>query len=203
MGENQGLKGFSALLQVRKAVKLRKPSFKVQKSNDPKKRFPGRWKRPKGLHSKIREQRRGRPLGVEPGYGSPKLVKGATSEGLFPIFVRNIADLDKVKEGMGAVVSATVGMKKKAGIIKAAVENKLKLININPDEFAKRITELVDRKKKRREMLQKKKAKAGVKKQPAKTESDGIGKDIEGKLSEEDRKKAEKAEKDKVLTKPQ
>lgn len=194
------------LLEVRKAVKARKPNFKVQNSNDPKKRFAGRWKRPKGLQSKMRERRKGNPKYIEPGYGSPAAVRGATAEGLFPVIVNNISDLGKVKGDEGVIISATVSMRKKAQIAEAAAGRKLKLLNVNAEELAKRLGESMSARKTRRiELLQKRKVKGEVKPKKAATAAAEAKKDtaqisdIESKVDEEARKKAEKAEKDKVL----
>lgn len=194
------------LLEVRRAVKRRKPNFQIQNSNDPKKRWPGRWKRPKGLQSKMRERRKGNPKYIEPGYGSPVEVKGATSEGLFPVVVSNIAALGRVREGEGVVISATVSIRKKAGIAKAAAERKLKLLNFNAEEMAKKLAEgMASRKSRRLEILKKRKVKGEAKKpqpeQPATAAADkkDTATDIESKVDEDAKKKAEKAEKDKIL----
>lgn len=201
------------LLGLRKAMKARKPNFKIQNSNDPKKRFAGRWKRPKGLQSKMRERRKGNPKYIEPGYGSPREVRGATADGFFPVVARSLSDLANVKEGSGVIVSARVGMRKKTEILKAAAERKLRVLNVDAGEFAKKTGEAMSlRKKRRSELMQKRKVKSETKKQEAKTPAPGAaataaadvqaeGKDIEAKLSDEDRKKVEKAEKDKILTK--
>ena len=198
------------LLEVRKAIKGRKPNFQIQNSNDPKKRFPGRWKRPKGLQSKMRERRKSNPKYIEPGYGSPAAVRGATAEGLFPVVVRNVSDLGKVKDDEGVIISATVSMRNKLGIAKAAAERKLKLLNLNAEELAKRLGEsMAARKTRRLELLQKRKVKGQVKKKEtaqattaaAETKDATATSDIESKVNEEAKKKAEKAEKDKILTK--
>ena len=203
------------LIELRKAMKARKPNFHVQNSNDPKKRFSGRWKRPKGLQSKIRERRKGNPRYIEPGYGSPAAVRGVSHEGLFPIVVNNVGDLAKVKEDHGVVISATVGLRKKAEIVKVAVEKKLKLLNVNHSELSKAVGEfLAERKKRRHEILQKRKVKgetkkaasapatsAAAKSEQAKTAGAEGAPDIESVVGDEEKKKAEKAEKDRILTK--
>lgn len=199
------------LLEVRRAVKRRKPNFQIQNSNDPKKRFAGRWKRPKGLQNKMRERRKGNPKYIEPGYGSPVEVKGATAEGLFPVVVSNVAAIGGVREGEGVVISATVSIRKKAEIAKAAAERKLKLLNFNAEEMAKKLAEgMASRKSRRLEILKKRKVKGDAKKpqpvQPAtavveKKDVTAATGSIESKVDEEARKKAEKLEKDKVLTK--
>ncbi len=198
------------LLEVRKAVKGRKPNFQIQNSNDPKKRFAGRWKRPKGLQSKMRERRKGNPRYIEPGYGSPAAVRGATAEGLFPVVVKNISDLGKVKSDEGVMISATVSMRNKVLIAKAAAERKLKLLDLNAEELAKRLGEsMAARKSRRLGLLQKRKVRGEVKKRETVTATTAAAEkknttaasDIESKVDEEAKKKAEKAEKDKVLIK--
>ena len=197
------------LLELRKVMKARKPNFHIQNSNDPKKRFSGRWKRPKGLQSKIRERRKGNPRYIEPGYGSPAAVRGAAAEGLFPVVVSNMSDLTRVTEDHGVVISATVGLRKKVELVKAAVERKLKLLNVDAAELARSVPEFVSlRKKRRQEILQKRKVKGEKKKAAATTtvvtkseqEKAAGAADIESRV-DDDRKKAEKAEKDKILTK--
>ena len=202
------------LLEVRKAVKRRKPNFQIQNSNDPKKRWPGRWKRPKGLQSKMRERRKGNPRYIEPGYGSPAALRGATTEGLFPVVVSNVSDLGSVTGDSGVVVSSTTGTRKKAEIVRAAVERKLKLLNVDAAQFIKGVEESIgSRKKRRQELLQKRKFRGESKKQQptqataassataVKSDVKPAEGDIESKVDDEERKKAEKVEKDKILTK--
>ncbi len=201
------------LLEIRKSMKARKPNFRIQNSNDPKKRFSGRWKRPKGLQSKIRERRKGNPRYIEPGYGSPAAVRGAAAEGLFPVVVSNVGDLSKVGDSHGVVISSTVGLRKKIEIVKAAVERNLKLLNVNPVELAKSAADFIGtRKKRRQELLQKRKVRSEPKKRSESAKAEAApqhekplpkkeGADIEGRIDDDERKKAEKAEKDKILTK--
>lgn len=190
------------LLDVRRAIKSRKPNFHIQNSNDPRKRFAGRWKRPKGLQNKMRERRKGNPRYIEPGYGSPAAVKGATGEGLFPVIVSSVNDLSKIREGLVAVVSAKVGLRKKLQIVNAAVEKKLRLLNVDADKFTKAIGEAMgSRKKRRRRILEGRKVKAQEKKPAGTPKEEAAKAGIESKVDEEARKKAEKEEKDKVLTK--
>ncbi len=189
------------LLQLRNVAKARKPNFKIQNSNDPKKRFAGRWKRPKGLQSKMRERRKGNPKYIEPGYGSPSLVKGTTPDGLFPVMVENVADLARVKEGFGVIVSTGIGMRKKVDVVKAAVEKKLKLINVNAEEFLKQAeSDMASRKKRRLEIVKGRKAKEARKPTPAVAAAKKEG-GIETKVDDDEKKRAEKAEKDKIITK--
>ena len=189
------------LLEVRKTMKRRKPNFHIQNSNDPKKRFAGRWKRPKGLQNKMRERRRGNPRYVEPGYGSPSAVRGASPAGLFPVVVSNVEQLSSIRPGEdGVVIGSTVGMRKRAAIVKAAVDKKLTLLNFDAAEISKKIdAAIASRKKRRQEVMGRKKSKAASKK----TVEAKPAENIENVVDDEAKKKAEKAEKDKVLTKAQ
>jgi large subunit ribosomal protein L32e len=191
------------MLEVRKSIKKRKPNFHIQNSNDPAKRFVNRWKRPKGLQNKMRENRKGNPISVEPGYGSPEAVKGTSPEGFRPIMINNISDLSKVTDGCAGVVSAYVGMKNKTEIVKAAITKKIKLLNVKTEDFSQAVEKsMAARKKKRQDLLSKRKSRAEPKKADKTAAKEASKETIETKTeTDEEKKKAEKEEKDKVLTK--
>jgi len=87
------------------------------------------WRKAKGRDSKIRLNRFGYPKSPTVGYKSPKSMAGKI-EGLTPILVHNVADLDKLTKSDAAII-ARVGAKKKLDIIKKAEEMKIKIINLN------------------------------------------------------------------------
>ena len=64
-----------ALLQVRKELKERKPEF-IRQDNPKRKKLNYKWRKPKGIHSKMRHNRRGKRGSPSPGYGSPNEIKG-------------------------------------------------------------------------------------------------------------------------------
>jgi len=95
------------------------------------------WRKPKGRDNKMREKKRGYPKTVSIGYKksiSKKIVE-----------VRNINDLDKVREG-DKIKMGSVGAKKKYEIIKKAQEKRMtgRIININTRKF---ITKMESKKK--------------------------------------------------------
>jgi large subunit ribosomal protein L32e len=195
-----------SMLDVRKAIKKRKPDFNLRNANSKKRRHIGKWRRPKGRHNKIRLNRGGHPIHVTTGYGSPKEVSGFSSEGVLPVVVRNLKDLEAIKGDVGIVIASNVGLKKKNELIKKAAEKKIKLLNVKADEFAKTFTDLMgSRKSLRKKLIEKRKARGEAKKEKkvAETKKSTEGKKgIEGKISEVDSaKKAEKTEKDKIITK--
>ncbi len=119
------------LLQVRKDVKKRKPTYKrVQANqyarfkNDPK------WRRPKGMGNKDRRNRKGHIGTLKVGYGSPSAVKGFNKDGYKEVLVYNVEDLAKVdSKEKAAVVASSVGKRKKVEILKEAQSKKIVVAN--------------------------------------------------------------------------
>jgi large subunit ribosomal protein L32e len=81
------------------------------------------WRRPKGRHSKMRVEERGRGKIPKPGYGSPAAVKGLNRHGFLELRVSNPKDLASLNPGtQSAVIASTVGGKKRLDILKKAQE---------------------------------------------------------------------------------
>lgn len=170
------------LLALREKIKSKKPEFIRQESERAK--ISEVWRKPKGIHSKMRHHIRGKRKMPSPGYGSPVEVKGLHSSGLIPIIVYNTSQIPSSKE-YGIIIGSTVGMKKKAGIIEKAGQLGIRVLNIDVDVYMKKFGELVASKKKKSEQIQKEKS-------PKKTEE---------KKEEKKSKEEEKAEMDRILTK--
>ena len=51
------------------------------------------WRRPRGKHSKMRKQERGRGRIPKPGYGSPAAVKGLNRQGFREVRVFNVSEM--------------------------------------------------------------------------------------------------------------
>jgi large subunit ribosomal protein L32e len=88
------------------------------------------WRKPKGRHSKMRKQERGRGRLPKPGYGSPVAVKGLNKQGFREIRVFNPSQLEKLdKEKEAALVASAVGRKKRLEILKRAEELGVTVVN--------------------------------------------------------------------------
>ena len=174
------------LLRVREIIKSKKPEFLRQDFNK-KARLRRRWKRPKGVHSKIRHNVKGKPKPVEQGYRSPEKVRGLHKSGLIMKVISTPKELEKLEKGKhGIIISLTVGNKKRIDIIKKSLQTGFDILNIkNPQDFVAKAEERLALKKN----AEKKK---GEVKEPKKEE----------KLSEkvEEDKDSEKKEKERVLT---
>lgn len=94
------------------------------------------WRRPTGRHNKMREKRKGRPKVVSIGYGSNKNNREKI-EGKNQILIKEISQLEKMKKNEIAVIGK-VGKKRKIDLAKKAVELKIELYNLNPNQYLKK-----------------------------------------------------------------
>lgn len=179
------------LLDARKEMKDRKPAF-IRQDHHRRKRLGRKikWRKPKGIHSKIRHHLKGRRRMPSPGFKSPSKVLGLHATGLKIVHVHSANDINKIKkEGEGIIISKQVGLKKKAEILKKARELGIIALNLNIDEQLKNIEEFINSKKKQKE----------TKKDSKETETKDEQKPAESTY--EQRMEIEKKEKDKLLTK--
>ncbi len=200
-----------ALLEHRKKVKGAKPRFVVKESKFAA-RVKSRWRYPRGKHSKVRQQHRGRVALPNPGFGSPKAVRGLDKSGLEPVLVRSLTDVAGVnKEAQGVIVSGLLGGRKRVALLKAIQEAGLVVLNV------KDVTAVIsgieagvaERKKKRaakksakKEKDEKKKKKAAEKeaKDAKKDEKKSEDASVEDAVKKEE---AQRKEAEKVMTKKQ
>lgn len=180
------------LLELRKHIKGKKPDF-IRQDAHKKKRLGRKWRRPKGLHSKIRLKLRGRAKKVQIGYRSPKKVRYLHKSGLQQYVVKSIKDLEALdNKKTGLVISSSLGNKKRIVILKKAKEKGFRILNFSdPDEFIKKIEEKIALRKNKKKEKQEKSKDAKRKEEKKLTE----------KVDGENKKEVEKKEKDKLLTK--
>ena len=178
-----------SLLELRERIKEKKPDF-IRQDYQRRKRLGRKlkWRKPKGIHSKIRHHFKGRRKMPSPGYKSPKKVRWLHTSGFKKIVIFSLQDILKINnENEGIVISKKIGMKKKFEILKKAKELDIKVLNLNIDEQIKIIQEFINSKKKSE-------IKASKKEETIKEKQSE-------KLSDEQKKEYEKKEKDKLLTK--
>lgn len=181
----------NTLLELRTKIKEKKPDF-IRQDYQRRKRLGRKlkWRKPKGIHSKIRHHFKGRRKMPSPGYKPPKKVRGLHSSGLKVVNVAAVDDIKKIKnESEGIVVLKNVGMKKRLEILKKAKELGIKVLNLNVDEQIKKIEDLINSKKK-----PVKEAKKEVEDKKLEESKEKI------QVGDKAKKELEKIEKDKVLT---
>lgn len=188
------------LLNLRRKTKLRKPLFLAQDSH--KKARVGnkkRWRKPKGLQSKIRLSKKGYRKMPSQGYRAPKAIRGSTREGLFPIVVNTLSQLDKLDKNNIIVLSSSLGTRKKIDILEETKKKGLKVDNIKDiDKFIENIRSERENKKKAKD--EKKKLKETKEKKQKKKSDKDLENEVQ-KESDKEKKEREKREKDKLLTK--
>jgi len=180
------------LIALRKRIKARKPEF-IRQDLHKKSALKKKWRRPKGLHSKLRLNVRGKLRSISQGYRSPKKVRGMHKSGLIVVIIKSeqgFKELDPKKHGL--IVSSSIGNKKRVSILKKTKELGFNVLNFrNPDGFIKKVEDRINvNKKQKRE--EEKKTKEQTKKKERK---------LAEKVNIEDKKEVEKKEKDKLLTK--
>jgi large subunit ribosomal protein L32e len=121
------------LLKVRMRQKSRKPEFKRYCWNKKLRLREKSWRRPRGLHSKLRRRYGGKEAGrriVTVGYGTPKVVRGLHPSGYEEVLVYNPKDLEKVDPSKQvARIASSVGMKKRLAIEGRAEELGIRILN--------------------------------------------------------------------------
>ena len=124
-------------LKIRAEVKKRKPTYKRVQSHQFAKLSETKWRKPKGMGNKVRRGRRGKPSMPEVGFGSPKEVRGFNKDGFKEVIVSNVEQLSNINtKTEAAVISSTVGAKKKLDILNAAKDKKISIANIKDIEVA-------------------------------------------------------------------
>ena len=184
------------LLQLRKEKKKRNPVF-LRTDARWKMRLPLGWRRPHGLHNKIRLQKKGYNPMVKPGYRTPAKVRGLTSKGKVPKVVSSVSQLSSLdKTNEVAIIAATVGQRKKSILLSEAAKLGIKVQGVkDPKAQVQEISSEMAARKKRRELISQKR-KDSQKKESKKSskKEDNAGEE----MSKEDK---EKEEKKKTLTK--
>lgn len=100
-----------------------------------KKQLSESWRRPRGLHSKKRRQKKAKGPLPTPGYGSPVAVRHMHPSGYHEVRVFSPADLEGLNPAEVAIrIGATVGNRKRIVIQAEAVTAGLKILN--PREIA-------------------------------------------------------------------
>jgi len=88
------------------------------------------WRRPRGIHSKMRRGFKRRPPMVEIGYRGPKAVRGLHPSGFEEVMVYNADSLEKIDPKVQAIrIGGTVGVKKRLVIEARAAELGIRVLN--------------------------------------------------------------------------
>ena len=121
------------LSRIRTFKKKKKPDFKTQNSWRYV-RVDKRWRRPRGIDSKMRERIKGWPQVVKIGYKKPNLLRhkyySPVTGALEEFIVSNLSDLDLVLPHKHIIrIDGRLGNRKKEQIYQEAISWGLKILN--------------------------------------------------------------------------
>jgi large subunit ribosomal protein L32e len=122
-------KATKRMINIKTEIANRRPKFRRQEWFRYK-RLGTKWRKPRGLHSKMRVNKKYRPKVVSIGFRSPKAVRDLHPSGFKEVLIYNPRDLKDLDPKTQAVrIGHSVGTKKREEIIKAADKKELRVLN--------------------------------------------------------------------------
>jgi len=116
-------------IRIRTQIKKRTPTF-LREEWFRYKRLAKNWRRPDGLHSKMRMNMKYRPNKVRVGFRGPRQARGLHPSGFEEVIVYTVKDLESIDaDTQAARIGGTVGSKKRQAIIEKAKERDIRLLN--------------------------------------------------------------------------
>ncbi|MCF7866544.1 hypothetical protein K9L67_03945 [Candidatus Woesearchaeota archaeon] len=181
------------------------PKKFLRKDTHKKARIGKKWKNPKGHQNKKRLHVKGHSATVKAGYGRKLEEKNTNKEGLQIVIITSIEELKRIDPKTQTASIEGLGRKKKIELLDEAKKLNITIQNLN----IKRYEETANAKQKERQKAAKiRKEKILEKENAAKKAEEKAEKKATKKTDEkpeelviEEKKKQEKEEKDKILTK--
>ena len=116
-------------LAKRNAASRKRPAFKRQNWFRYK-RLGTAWRKPRGMHSKMRTYRKYRPPMASAGYRGPAAARGLHPSGFVEVLVHRPEELEALDGKLEAArVAATVGDRKREAIEARAEELEIRILN--------------------------------------------------------------------------
>lgn len=118
------------LLRIRAQKKKKRPSFvRVESWRRVKVRSP--WRKARGIDNQTRRKSKKGVKSPEPGYRSPKKVRGLHPSGLEDIIIMTQKDLEGLNpEIHGIRISASLGTRKRLALIELVREKGFRVLNM-------------------------------------------------------------------------
>jgi large subunit ribosomal protein L32e len=191
----------ASLMKIKATLKKRQPKF-IRQDAHKHKRVKQVWRAPKGLHSKMKDSKKGYRAKLQSGYQTPKAVRGLDKHGLKPTLVAGVQQLAKMDPKTHSIIlEGGLGGRKKLAILEEAHKHKFIVLNAKPDTAEKikktRAAKHEEKKKREAEKSEKQKSLEQKEKEVKSKKDHSEGKDVEEKTEEE----KQEDEKQKILHK--
>lgn len=116
-------------LKLREFMKRKMPDF-VRYDSHKVQRIGTSWRRPRGLHNKMRKRYAHKPPMVDIGYRVPKIVRNLHPSGFKEVLVYTMKDLEKIDPKIEAArIGRTVGRLNRIQIERKALELGIRVLN--------------------------------------------------------------------------
>jgi len=196
-------------LQLRRIFRKAKPHFTRQDLHK-KSRLEEKWRKPKGLQSKMRQRLKHHKRVVKVGYKAPALARHYHRSGVLPVLVANRQEAEHLTKGQGAIIARTTGIRTKIEIIDTCEKAGIPVVNLNIMKFRTAIKQMQDAKQQAKVDRESKKESSKKESESAKKKAEKTAKTAEketptssatpeeAKLLEE-KKATEKKERDNAL----
>ena len=123
------------LLEIKRTINKKRPNF-IRQDAFKRKRLTMNWRAPAGGQSKTRKKKRGKVACPGPAFASPKAVRGLTLQGLRPVGVETMKELEKLDPKTDTAVIRKVGQKRRMELVKYSLSKNIKILNIKkPEEY--------------------------------------------------------------------
>lgn len=123
------------LLKTRREIDDRRPAFRRQEWFRYRRFRSAKWRKPQGMHSKLKRHFGYRPNVVSIGYRGPRAVRGLHPSGFREVLVHTARELEAVDPAVEAVrIAGTVGARRRTEIEAAAEEKGIRVLNRREEE---------------------------------------------------------------------
>jgi len=192
------------LLQVKQVQKAKKPKFTRSDTPGKARIKADSWRKPKGLHNKVGDKKRGHKRMPNEGYRTPKALRGKDRLGRDLVIVHNTSDLNAIdSKTQVAIVSSSVGNKNRLNMYEIAAQKNITIFGVKDlKASAKAIVDAKEQEKKQRAQKANERKQKREKKTKIKTEKERVREKQKAEVAKKDatQKQEAKKELDKVLT---
>lgn len=110
-------------------LKKKKPNFRRQNYRYYR-ALRGKWRKPRGLHNKLKRNHRDKGSVPNIGYKNPSIIRGLHPSGYEEVLVHTPSEVKDVDPEAEAIkVGSSVGKRKKIAILNKADEKNIKVLN--------------------------------------------------------------------------